>query len=375
MKHLVFVGGGHAHLSSLAALDKLVKRGHRVTLVSPDPFQYYSGMGPGMLGGTYSPAQISFNVKRLVEDRGGLFIQDRVLRIDPDNRMLHRENGPDISYDVVSFNIGSQVSAGLADLSGENIFTVKPIKNLVIARQKLINALGEGRQRIVVVGGGPAGLEIAGNLRKLVRETGGRADIKLVAGRRLMDRFPGRVRRLALRSLNRMDIEVVEGRHVDSVGKGRVSLSGGETMAFDFLLVSTGVKPPPVFTDSGLPTGSDGGLLVNRFLQSVSYPEIFGGGDCINLEGFVLEKVGVYAVRQNPVLKHNLRAALEGGEPMEFEPGGAFLLLFNTGDGRAIFHKKGVVFAGRPVFWLKDYIDRRFMRTFQVSGERAERRA
>jgi len=46
-KHLVFVGGGHAHLTSLKDLSSIRERGHRVTLISPSPYHYYSGMGSG----------------------------------------------------------------------------------------------------------------------------------------------------------------------------------------------------------------------------------------------------------------------------------------------------------------------------------------
>ena len=83
-------------------------------------------------------------------------------------------------------------------------------------------------------------------------------------------------------------------------------------------------------------------------------------------------KLGVYAVRENPILLHNLKAALEGRALRRFKPGGAYLLLFNLGDDRGIFVKKQLVFDGRLAFWLKDYIDRRFMQKFQISGELEE---
>ena len=88
----------------------------------------------------------------------------------------------------------------------------------------------------------------------------------------------------------------------------------------DFIFLALGVKPAPIFRDSGIPTGPEGGLLVNNYLQSSSYPDIFGGGDCIYFQDKPLDKVGVYAVRQNPVLLNNLMARLEGG-------GGAVALL------------------------------------------------
>ena len=53
-----------------------------------------------------------------------------------------------------------------------------------------------------------------------------------------------------------------------------------------------------------------------------------------------------------------------------FDPGGDYLLIFNLGNGTGIFFKKNWVFDGRVAFYLKDYIDRKFMKRFQVSGER-----
>jgi NADH dehydrogenase FAD-containing subunit len=57
--HLVLVGGGHAHLTVLLHLSDYVQGGHRVTLVGPSPYHYYSGMGPGMLSGIYPPPKRS----------------------------------------------------------------------------------------------------------------------------------------------------------------------------------------------------------------------------------------------------------------------------------------------------------------------------
>jgi hypothetical protein len=65
-------------------------------------------------------------------------------------------------------------------------------------------------------------------------------------------------------------------------------------------------------------------------------------------------------------------AALEGGALQPFRQGGEYLLIMNMGDGTGIAWKKERVWDGRLAFLFKDFIDRRFMRRFQVSGERNE---
>ena len=371
-KHFVIVGGGHAHLTLLAHLDQCVGRGHRVTVVSPSPYHYYSGMGPGLLAGTYGPRDVRFHVRRMTEDRGAAFIEDAVVRIDARNRSLLLASGAALAYDVVSFNTGSEVPDRISGPAGPAVYPVKPIANLLAARSSLIELLAARPAEIVVIGGGPAGLEIAGNVWRLASGQGGRAGITLLAGGRLMARFPDRVRTLAMRSLQRRGIEVVEGVHAAALERGRVVLADGTDRACDMVFLALGVSPSPLFRDSGLPTGPDGGLLVNRFLQCTAHPEIFGGGDCISLEGRELAKVGVYAVRQNPVLLRNTCAALDSGPLVPFEPQQKYLLIFNLGDGTAILHRSGITVAGGFAWRLKDRIDRRFMRKFQVSGEQDE---
>jgi NADH dehydrogenase FAD-containing subunit len=130
--------------------------------------------------------------------------------------------------------------------------------------------------------------------------------------------------------------------------------------------MALGVRPSTIFESPGLPVGKDKGLLVNPCLQSVKYPDIFGGGDCISFENQPLDKVGVYAVRQNPVLLNNLLARADNRELQKFDPGPEYLLIFNVGSGLGVLKKKWLVFGGKTAFCIKDYIDRKFMKKFQA---------
>jgi NADH dehydrogenase FAD-containing subunit len=214
---------------------------------------------------------------------------------------------------------------------------------------------------------------MAAGLWRLTREESERAVITIIAGSRILSEFPDRVRFLVLRSLTGRGIQVIEGVHVLKVQDGLVSLDDGSTATTDITLLAAGVIPPPVFAESGLPTGNDGGLLVNYHLQSVRYPEIFGGGDCITLDGQPLARVGVYAVRQNAVILASIAAALEDQPLPRFDPGSPdFLLILNMGDGRGIFRKGRWIWQGCLPYLLKNFIDRRFMRKYQLSGELEE---
>jgi NADH dehydrogenase FAD-containing subunit len=369
--HLVLVGGGHAHLNSLKALLSFRNRGHQVTLISLSPYHYYSGMGPGLLSGIYQPWEVRFHVKKLAENQGATFIKDKVVKIDPDQKLLLLSSGETVKYDIVSFNTGSAVPLeSLTTTPAENVIPVKPIINLLRIRYFLLEAIKENKMmNLVVIGGGPAGTEISANLWRLFQENGGKGRITLLGGRRLMGDAPDKVRSLVLNSLVDRGLNVVEGTYAKAIENGAVTLSDGRKVLFDIALVAIGTRPPSLFRHSGLLTSADGGLLVNSHLHSVRYADIFGGGDCVSLEGQSLARVGVYAVREGPVLHRNLLAALEGGKMMTFEPQKHFLLILNMGNGQGIIWKKNWVWRSRLAFLLKNYIDRKFMRKFQISGE------
>lgn len=369
-KHLVLVGGGHAHMVTLAHLSTIKERGHDVTIIGPSEYHYYSGMGPGMLSGFYTPEDIRFATRHVVEKQGCTFVKDKVVRVDPDARELVLQSGNKISYDVVSFNAGSYVPVpGQPTEATGDVFSVKPIERLLEARERIVALTAEKKISVAIVGGGPAAAEIAGNMSALVKSAKFFPKITVFAGRSFMSHFPEGIRRKARRSLESRRINIVEDGYVREVESGKVVLDSGQSYDVDFIMLATGVRPSTIFKESGLSVGPDGGLLVNNYLQSIEYPEMFGGGDCIYFQGNPLDKVGVYAVRENPILYHNLLATMEGEKLQPFDPGGDYLLVFNMGDGKGILRKKWFQIDGRLAFWVKDYIDRKFMQKFQAIEE------
>jgi NADH dehydrogenase FAD-containing subunit len=366
-KHLVLVGGGHAHMVTLKYLRSFIDKGYKVTVIGPSRYHYYSGMGPGMLSKTYTPDDIRFATEHVVTRQGGTFVLDKVVKIDPAGKTLFLEKGNPISYDVLSCNAGSYVPWDFVTGEKTDIFSVKPIETLLQAQARILELVSQKKIVVGIVGGGPSSLEIAGNAWQLARDHGKyMPEIKIFAGSRLMSRFPDKIRDMAYKSLRSRSIKVIEHDYSKKIQTGLITLESGATHEADIIFLAVGVKPSAIFKESGLTTGPDAGLLVNRFLQSIDHPEIFGGGDCIYFQEQPLDKVGVYAVRENPVLYHNLMASLEGGELQPFTPGGAYLLIFNVGGGKGILGKNSLMFDGRLAFWIKDYIDRKFMRKFQA---------
>ena len=364
-KNIVLVGGGHAHLFTLARLPELLRRGARVTLVSAGRYHYYSGMAPGMLSGAYPPENLRLDVLSMAERSGAACLIDRAISLDTQRRLLLLADNQPLPYDFISFNIGSTVSLPDTPLP-ETVTPVKPVDNLIMFQERLRLLLAKGMPRLVVIGGGAAGVELAGNLERLVRREGGRAFVSLVAGTRLLERFPEKAGILARQSLENRKIQVIEGKRVVELEAEGALLDDGSLLPFQAALLATGITPPPLFRASGLPVGEDGSLLLTSSLQSVAYPEILGGGDCISLAGKRLDRVGVYAVRQAPVIFANLTALLTGKTTVCFTPQSRYLQLLNLGDGTALLIRGATIYRGKSAFFLKDYLDASFVRKYQA---------
>ena len=370
MGKLVLIGGGHAHLLTLQNIHRFVERGFTVDVIGSTPVHYYSGMGPGMLAGTYMPEEIRFATRDEVTGRGGRFILDTAEEIMADERRIRLKSGEILEYDILSCNCGSEVLNDIAVDDSGMVFQVKPIENLLRLQEKIVERGKLQALRIAIIGGGPSAAEIAGNILHLASSKGlASMRVSVLCRHGFMDRFSARVQRLCRESLMDRGGEILTGQAVERIGKDGVIMRDGRYLPADMVCLATGVWPSSLFSDSGLPTGGDGGLLVNGYLQCGQYPEIFGGGDCISFAPSPLDKVGVYAVRQNPVLLHNLLAALEGRELQSFSPGSEYLRIFNLGQGIGVLQKGRIVFSGRLAFFIKDFIDRRFMRRFQYQGK------
>lgn len=359
---LVFAGGGHAHLHPLKRTADLVASGHEVVLVDPSPHLFYSGMATGVISGAYSPREHRLDIRRLVLAGGGKYIEGAVERVVPKERVLLLSEGGEVPYDAVSFCLGSETKDAGLDAKSVPYLPVKPVENLLKLREAILN--GEA-SNLLIVGGGPAGCEVAANAAVLTKE----GSITLVeAGPEILPFAPKRARRRMADHLRSVGVTVLPSRKPAFFEPGFAALDDGRKLPADLVVAATGVSPPEVFARSGLLTADDGAMWVDHYLRSPGDGRIFGGGDSVSFRGGPLPRFGVYAVRQGPVLFHNLRAALAGEPLRPFEPQKAFLYILNLGNGTGLAVYGPLVWQGRSAMRLKDCIDRKFVNSFQRSA-------
>jgi selenide, water dikinase len=175
---------------------------------------------------------------------------------------------------------------------------------------------------------------------------------------------PAAARRAARQALVEAGVELVCGVTATALAGDRLLLSDGSYIEVATALWATGVEGPAFLAASGIACDRAGCIRITHELRSVSHNHIFAAGDCASLDGAPRPKAGVWAVRAGAPLAENLRRAATGKPLRPWKPQRDALVILGLGHGRAVAWRNGIALQGHKVAWLKDRIDRRWMRMY-----------
>jgi NADH dehydrogenase FAD-containing subunit len=367
--HIVLIGAGHAHLYLMRHRHRLADAD--MTVVDPGAF-WYSGMAAGALGGAHEPAEIRIDPVRLARRYGLDSIRGRLSVLDRSERKAQLTDGRTLDYDLISLNLGSSAPTLTALPDGPRVWAVKPIAQLVALRHHLTNAFERGESpALVVVGGGASGVELACNLRSLAARHAAQVTVTLVSSSRtLIPAAPSGARRWLAGYLRRIGVEVRVGmRAVSHHRDGLLMAEVGGAMSQETLhllgcehvIHAGGLAPPGALDGLGLTLIDGRGLALHNTLQSVDDPDVFAAGDCAALVEHALPRLGVYGVRQAPVLLANLEARLHGRPLQRYRPQAKALTILNLGQDQGLAIRGRLWWAGRSSLLWKRWLDERFM--------------
>lgn len=345
-RHLVLVGGGHAHVEVLRQFAASPLAGWRITLLTREAMSPYSGMLPGVIAGLYREEQA---------------VIDRATAIDLPARQVHRAGGAPLPWDLLSIDSGATPDTSRVPGAAEHALALKPIDALLPRLRGLLQA---PPGRIAVVGAGAAGVEVALALRARLPTT---TIILVASASGVLPGFPDSLRTRVITALAERRVELHQGENVTEVFAEGLGFGRAPPLPVDAVLWAAGAAAPAWLAETGLPRDRAGFLRVDEYLRATGRPDVFAVGDCASFDASPLPKAGVFAVRQGPVLARNLRAVAQGQAPSPYKPQKQFLVLLSLGDGHAFATRGGFVFGGRAAWWLKDFIDRRFMRRYQAA--------
>ena len=375
-KDLVLLGAGHSHVGVLKGFGLRPLDDVRVTVICPEVRTPYSGMLPGFIAGHYPLDDIHIDLRPLCGFAGARLRRAEAVGIDPAARQVLCRDGPPVRYDLLSINTGSVPDTHQVPGAAGHVVPLKPIRDFLVHWQALQErALAQsGRLRIGMVGAGAAGVEtllaVQYRLSHLLRASGYRTDrlqcFLFCDTPQILPMHPACARRTFERVLAQRQIEVLTGGAVRAVGPGGLTVAGRGEYALESILWATGACAPAWLAQTGLALDGRGFIRVDAALRSVSHPEIYAAGDVASSDERPSPKAGVFAVRAAKPLEGNLRRVLSGRDPLPWRPQRAFLSLISTGDRYAVATRNGWALSGRLMWRWKDWIDRRFIRTFSL---------
>lgn len=356
---IVLVGGGHSHALVLRrwAMDPLP--GVRLTLISRDVLTPYSGMLPGYVAGHYSYEDVHVDLLRLCAWAEVRFIKAEMTGIDLASQTLQLAGRPDVSYDVLSLDTGSTPTLQVPG-AAENATPVKPVSSFI---ERWLSLENRQPKNLGVVGAGAGGFELVTAMAHRMRNQP--IDLHwFLRGDMPMSDRPTKVGIKALECARQAGIEIHIGFDVKKVDQGCLHAVDGRTQTFDDLLWCTAAAAPLWPKAAGIDIDKRGFIATSATLQSISHPNVFATGDIGTQVDTPSAKAGVFAVRQAPVLFHNLRASVLGQSLKNYVPQKDFLSLVSTGSQYAIGSRSGMTFSGRWVWRWKHAIDQAFMNKF-----------
>lgn len=363
-RDLVLIGGGHTHALLLRMWAMKPVHGVRLTLINPDATAPYSGMLPGMVAGHYRHEDLQIDLVRLARHAGARLVLGRANGIDRGARHVLIDGRAPVHYDIASLDVG--ITTDLPQLPGFTEYGVpaKPLAGFA-ARWEALIAARPARARVAVIGAGVAGVELALAAAHRLEQAGIKGHVSLyeAAAQPLRDIGP-RARTALLAQLSAQGVVVHTDARVRAVTPRGVALADGVDPA-DIVIGVAGARPHDWLTRTGLEL-YQGSVAVGPDLSSRSDSMIYAVGDCAHMCASPRPKAGVFAVRQAPVLLHNLRADLSGGRRRRYRPQRDYLKLISAGRQYAVADKLGLRLEGGWLWRWKDRIDRRFMRKFHA---------
>jgi len=392
VKDLVLIGGGHAHAYTLKNLGMNPIPGVQVTLITRDVDTPYSGMLPGHIAGFYTRQECHIDLVKLGNFAKAKIVHAEACGLDPVTKQVFLNGRPPIQYDVLSINIGSAPQTAPALKEGPEgsgvetpVTPVKPIDKFSKRWEAILDRARGAAQasrdqddaaplqplRLVVVGGGAGGVELAlsmqARLRREVRELGAReemVEVTLVARSKvLMPAHNPEVQKTFRGIAERRGINLILGAAALGVKGQRVLLEGGREVPCDEVVWCTSAGAQAWLKPTGLQLDPNGFIEVQDTLESVNTPDVFAVGDIAALVNHPRPKAGVFAVRGGPPLTNNLRKRLAGQTRLEqWHPQTNFLGIIGTGDpGVCVASRGELCLEGAWLWELKDWIDRTWM--------------
>jgi len=338
---IVALGGGFA---GLGAARKLEDAHANVVLVDANDYHTFQPMLYQLATGLLDTTAVAHSLRDLFQHQKNATVhQATVSSVELDSRTVQFVDMPPLQYDYLVVALGAVVQFFGCDGAAENAFPLYTVEDALKVRSHIVerweaadrdpSLVDDGALNVVVVGGGPTGIESIGALTELYRSDfasdyhgipSGAARLTLVeAGSCLFPMFKPDIREYAQHELEERGVEVMLGERVEAVEPTRVKLASGKVLPAHTLIWGAGLQASPLTESLGLKLERGNRVVVDPELRLASHPEVFVAGDIAwitdSSTGDTLPQLGSVALQAGEHAGENIGKLLAGKEPTPFE--------------------------------------------------------
>ncbi|MEO8521573.1 MAG: NAD(P)/FAD-dependent oxidoreductase [Acidobacteriota bacterium] len=330
--HVVIAGGGFAGLYAARALRRAPVQ---VTLLDRRNHHVFQPLLYQVAAAALSPADIASPIRWILRKQANVeVLLADVIGVDAGRKMVRLADG-EIAYDYLILATGATHAYFGHDQWRAFAPGLKSLEDALDIRRRVLLAF-EHAERVadaeerttlltfVVIGGGPTGVELAGALAEISRQSlsrdfrridpGSARVILLEAGPSLLTTFPESLRRKAQADLERLGVDVRTGSAVTAVTERQVVTSQG-TIDAATILWAAGVAASPLGATLPAPTDRAGRVAVREDLSIPDHPDLFVVGDLAAItgaDGRPLPGVAQVAIQSGRHAARNIRLAVAG---------------------------------------------------------------
>jgi NADH dehydrogenase len=370
---VVIIGAGFGGLRAARALARTPAR---VILLDRRNHHLFQPLLYQVATAGLEPDQIAKPVRAIL--RGQRNLEFRMLEVDSVDlagRAVRTRDGS-IPYDFLIVAAGGETDFFALERLSRHAFGLKDVDDAVAIRNHVLSCFEEAvleedpRRRqalltILVVGGGPTGVEMAGALSELIRLVLARdypsldlSEVRVVLLEAMGRILPGMPEPLSLDAVRRLEAKGVEvrlGAGAQDYDGAEARLVGGETIPAQTMIWAAGARAAGLAGRLGATMGRQGRVVVEPTLQLPGHPEAYVIGDASYLEadGRPLPMMAPVAIQMAEAAAANIRRQMAGEAPHPFrfrDPGS----LATIGRNAAVAHIRGIRFRGFVawVVWL-----------------------
>jgi NADH dehydrogenase len=338
IKRIVIIGGG---FGGLYAAKTLAKTQATITLVDRRNYHLFQPLLYQVATAALNPSDIAAPIRAVLrKQKNASVIMGDVQAIDTARRIITMADG-EVAYDILIVATGATHSYFNHPEWEENAPGLKTIEDALEIRRRVLRAFEAAeretdpeRQRawltFVIVGAGPTGVELAGALSEIARQTMLRdfrrinpssARVLLVEGReRVLPPYPPPLSAKAADQLRTLGVEVVTNAQVTRINDHEVCV-GDMTIPTRTVLWAAGVQASPLAKSLGVPLDRAGRVLVDPDLSIPGHPEVFVIGDLAavkNDDGSLVPGVAPAAIQEGTHTAKNIARILNGQPTLPF---------------------------------------------------------